>query len=916
MPTITIEQFTGASFSEDTFPAALDDATYVSNTTTEINFVSASDPTISTVWIGSGIVLSPLGIPTAGLINGIEFYDSGTLIADMTGFSFSATDLVTAVFALQSGNEALFDALFAPFDITFDATGVPASEETSFNDAFFELGDTAIAGPGGSFMELGDFADSYVGGAGFDQISFANETGGAGAFVNLATGVIFDTFGNSESVSGSIESLRGSQNADSLTGDASGNHFRGLAGNDVLDGGLGVDVVRYDRDVNFGGSFGVSVDLGAGTATDGFGDTDTLLNIEDVRGTIFDDLLDGDDADNELRGLDGNDTLYGAGGNDILNPGDNTGFDLLLASIGDDTYIFSDANPINAYFEVDYDGAPIGLIFDIDGIANTGSVDKGILGIDTFIDVTAPLDAGADQGGFGLKGGDAADVFLVNNKTGGQQWMQIHSSAGDDLIDITSGTVRLNYSSGATGITADLAAGTIDDGFGDQDTIIGDVWEIHGTQFVDDLTGSASDESFISERGNDDIDGGAGFDRIRYDRSGVENVSVNLATGTASGTWSGEAFLDTLSNIEWVRGSRDGDDLLFGSGADERFQGRGGDDFIVSLGGNDTLEGEDGNDVLNGGEGNDVLLGGSGDDAIFGGAGDDTIDGGEGEDTVFYTEATGRVVVFLNRAAADVGGGQGVDTFIDVENVVGSDFNDRLVGDLGDNALAGGLGDDVLIGLAGDDTLEGGDGNDDLTGSGGNDNLSGDAGDDILKGLGGADNIEGGDGDDDIFAGTGLDSVFAGDGDDLVFGNFGQDFILGGNGNDDLRAGGSADEIWGGNGNDKIVGNRGNDRLIGGDGNDILTGGDGSGGGDGFRDEFVFMSTAFGGGGFDRIRDFEDTRDKLDLSLSGYSSFADVLADASNSGANLEINFDFGGILLIENFQLADFGAGDVIGLF
>ncbi|MEP4198375.1 MAG: calcium-binding protein [Aliishimia sp.] len=331
--------------------------------------------------------------------------------------------------------------------------------------------------------------------------------------------------------------------------------------------------------------------------------------------------------------------------------------------------------------------------------------------------------------------------------------------------------------------------------------------------------------------------------------------------------------------------------------------------------GDDTLTGSDNADVLSALSGNDILLGLDGDDTLSGGAGDDILNGGAGNDTVTYADAGGRVAVFLARSAGDLGSGQGVDTFFSIENVIGSNFDDRLVGDNADNVLSGGAGADVLIGLAGNDTLNGGDGADDLTGSGGNDELNGGFGADILNGLGGADVLNGGGGDDDIFAGLGVDVVNGNAGDDLIFGNFGQDTLRGGLDDDDIRAGGSADFVEGGDGKDKLVGGNGKDLLYGGADNDVLTGGNGDGLGDDLRDVFVFKSAANGGGGFDRIRDFEDTVDKLDLTDSGYTSFAEVLADATNKGANLEIDFDFGGILVIENFQVAEFTAGDVLGL-
>ena len=55
-----------------------------------------------------------------------------------------------------------------------------------------------------------------------------------------------------------------------------------------------------------------------GFGIDGFGQRDTLVNIEDVQGTRYDDLIIGSRFSNRLRGGDGDDTLAGGGGNDTF----------------------------------------------------------------------------------------------------------------------------------------------------------------------------------------------------------------------------------------------------------------------------------------------------------------------------------------------------------------------------------------------------------------------------------------------------------------------------------------------------------------------------------------------------------------------------------------------------------------------
>ncbi|MEP4196907.1 MAG: Ig-like domain-containing protein [Aliishimia sp.] len=352
------------------------------------------------------------------------------------------------------------------------------------------------------------------------------------------------------------------------------------------------------------------------------------------------------------------------------------------------------------------------------------------------------------------------------------------------------------------------------------------------------------------------------------------------------------------------------EDIISGLGGNDELSGLGGDDIIYGNNGLDILNGNAGNDRLEGGFGNDTLFGGLDDDVLIGGDGDDVLNGGSGIDAASYEGFSARVVVSLNAPGAT---GQGIDQFIGIENLIGTAFNDRLTGDQDDNEIWGGDGDDVMIGLGGNDILHGQDGNDTLTGSGGDDILNGGDGDDIIDGVGGRDTLNGGAGNDMLTGDVGVDTINGGEGLDDIFGNFGVDIIDGGDGNDNIRAGGSGDIVEGGAGNDRLVGANGKDTLFGGTGNDIFYGGAGTGGGDGLRDVFVFKSAANGDGGFDIIRDFEDTTDKLDLSESGYTNYADVFADATQVGTGVEINFDFSGILRIDNFDLVDLTAGDLL---
>ena len=320
-----------------------------------------------------------------------------------------------------------------------------------------------------------------------------------------------------------------------------------------------------------------------------------------------------------------------------------------------------------------------------------------------------------------------------------------------------------------------------------------------------------------------------------------------------------------------------------------------------------------------GGLGNDDITGDSQSNFFVGGEGDDIIDGGtnglEG-DTASYEDATSDVSVYLQFLGIDVGGGQGIDTLIDIENLIGGNFNDRLIGDANDNVLTGGDGNDILKGKEGNDTFFGGDGDDTMRGGAGTDIMNGGAGSDILFALAGDDILNGGDDRDFVYGGRDADTLHGDGGDDEVRGNLGNDMIFGDAGIDDLRGGGNNDMLDGGADNDFLFGENGLDILFGGSGNDSLTGGLGSGTFDGLQDTFIYSDTASGGGGFDRIKDWEDGIDLIDLTSFGFTDFTtDVLtlSTSANGGLDTRINFGSGDVLYIEDFALVNFDASDVM---
>lgn len=127
-------------------------------------------------------------------------------------------------------------------------------------------------------------------------------------------------------------------------------------------------------------------------------------------------------------------------------------------------------------------------------------------------------------------------------------------------------------------------------------------------------------------------------------------------------------------------------------------------DVLVAGSGDDTLNGLGGTDTLHDGAGNDSLLGGDGTDHLAGDAGADILNGRTGFDYARYDTAAAGMIASLATPLDNTGEAAG-DTYVAIEGLVGSAFNDILIGDGGNNTL---FGNDTLDGGAGYDWLMGG----------------------------------------------------------------------------------------------------------------------------------------------------------------------------------------------------------------
>ncbi len=378
-----------------------------------------------------------------------------------------------------------------------------------------------------------------------------------------------------------------------------------------------------------------------------------------------------------------------------------------------------------------------------------------------------------------------------------------------------------------------------------------------------------------------------------------------------------------------------------------------------------TIYGTTNNDYLVGTSGDDTIYAGLGQDILRGGLGADVLDGGAGLDRADYRDSSAGIVIKYDAGTSSNATGTGAgstadgDTLISIEAIIGSNYNDHVTGNAGDN---------IFFKVGGQDTFTGGGGIDKIDfeiataatmGQGVVVSLDGyvssfvsfttadihqwqansrsfiqannntDPFDTIIRisdvdgtqnadwivgsnqisntinGLGGNDHIYGLSGDDSLLGGAGNDMMDGGWDDDILRGQVGNDRLYGGLGNDNIYGDADGDIIDGGNGED---------RLRGGDGDDVIGGGDDSNTdylwGNHGADVFVFAD----GIGSDRILDFENGFDVLDFSdNSAFNNFADVSAGMTQSGSHVRLQVDAQNVVFIYNTDLADIDAGDFV---
>ncbi|MFA7092612.1 MAG: calcium-binding protein, partial [Arcobacteraceae bacterium] len=372
-------------------------------------------------------------------------------------------------------------------------------------------------------------------------------------------------------------------------------------GSDYIDGGEGIDTVIYNvSGISAGVIIDLTAIQNDGddstwaVQNDGFGNKERLYNTENIEGTTNNDFIKGNSQNNTLWGGAGDDTLYGVSANNILVGG--AGSDTFRGGVGDniiygDSYITIGAAGTESAFEIansrdliDFSDSGVPLTLNLSDSTSINYIDETTLTLDARTSI-----------GYGkntiynvedVLGGSGADILIGSNVKniieagngndiifgfGGSANTLIGGAGNDTILGLLNGdaiyggtfdgTTAVNsgldwadysYITDTRAINVDLTqannqveqigtpanADTLTHienvkGTKNDDTLKGD----DSFDVINSLLGYKGDDSFISSKGSDYIDGGTGFNTMDYSNvdlgDGGNRVVVDLGLSKA-----------------------------------------------------------------------------------------------------------------------------------------------------------------------------------------------------------------------------------------------------------------------------------------------------------------------------------------------------------------------------------------------
>lgn len=686
-------------------------------------------------------------------------------------------------------------------------------------------GSDVISGAAGNDLIAGMAGDDTLsGGGGFDILDYMWDGGGAGASVDLANGVAIDTYDppGTDAVAGFI-AIRGSRSTDVLIGRARvGTVIMGMYGGDRMIGGIGTDIIFGTPGNDVIDACGAEDDSTEASEARACYEEEPVDHLIDTGDIVF-----GGDGSDTVRGWAGDDVLFGDG-DPLFSPVPGIATPMDANGNGIPDFLLGEPNPLSAAMPVNIeildvrDLVPV-LLTDPD----TGEYTQKILPVPPF-----------------YVGPGSPRVFPYGSDT-------VQGYLGDDIIVGGLGNDTLGDPGGGIAnpyqVVDDQAL--LVDGEPGADTIWGGLHIPLGKPpfFFPPTAIELPDGDLIGGGGNE-----IGYDLI-YGCGGADTIYGENVMDAQDGSLS-----YVIPGPDYIWGDYDYDYLdrfgrpLSPTEDDGIWEIDPTNPSTLAIYADVIYAGDSGSNMLEeyiyGGAGDDILVGGMGPDVIQGNAGNDYIYGGSRTgsnyrdfspmDTLDYSTASQwrheGVAVRLGGQTGDTtdttrtfnmgrayDGEGGIDTIYGIENVIGSDFDDVIVGSGETRAnIAGQMGayysgyfyNSVSVTKVGSGMPR--------SVSGEYTNiLLGRQGNDVIMGRGGEDYIHGGAGNDIICGDTDIHC-------DPLFLNLTLPIALF---SERLRAeyaaAGQDDMLYGGYGNDQIYGDGGNDHVYGGPGADVLSGG-------------------------------------------------------------------------------------------
>ncbi len=319
-------------------------------------------------------------------------------------------------------------------------------------------------------------------------------------------------------------------------------------------------------------------------------------------------------------------------------------------------------------------------------------------------DVSYNLTASIDTNELTYKRVTVSPIALTNKDDGKDKPILKEGSSGIDYLVGGNGDDRLY----GMGNMDDLSGGRGNDRLygGDDDDLLygedGNDWlyggydddKLYGGSDDDELYGEAGADLLEGGTGNDYLDGGTGADTM-IGGAGNDTYFVDNARDVIDdqGGLTDEDTVIVMATITYkLAANVENAELRDGSGA-ASLTGNSLNNDLTGNGSANSLDGGNGSDMLDGGAGKDTLVGGDGADILIGGLGNDSLNGGSGDDLVNYSDAAGEVTVNLTSGRSS---GDGIDTLASIEDVIGSEGDDIIIGSAVGNELTGGLGADQV----------------------------------------------------------------------------------------------------------------------------------------------------------------------------------------------------------------------------